>query len=80
MWYHYLLLLIGAYIVLIGLYDLVTNKYSFNAMGWTIWGVTRVVGLVLIYIGWSGLSTPAYYVPPSTTMMGGRRRGGRKWY
>jgi hypothetical protein len=74
MWYHYLLLAIGAYIVIIGIYDLVTNKQAFNAVGWTVWSVTRVVGLVLIYIGWSGISasaTPSY--TPTTTLMGGRR-------
>lgn len=75
MWYHYLLLLIGAYIVLIGIYDLITNKQAFNTVGWTVWGVTRLVGLVLLYIGWSGISTPAVPSYVSTPgMMGGRRR------
>lgn len=72
MWYHYLLLLLGAYIVLIGIYDLVTNKQAFNAVGWTVWSITRVVGLVMLYIGWSGISAPA--VPTYTGMAGGRRR------
>lgn len=73
MWYHYVLIAVGAYIVLIGIYDLVTNKLSFNAMGWTVWSITRLVGLVILYIGWSGLSAPAY-APPPTGMLGGRRR------
>jgi hypothetical protein len=74
MWYHYLLLLIGAYIVLIGIYDLVTNKQAFNSVGWTVWGVTRLVGLVLLYIGWSGISAPAPAYVSTPGMMGGRRR------
>ena len=70
MWYHYLLMLLGAYIVLMGIYDLVTNKQAFNRIGWTVWTVTRVVGIIIFYIGYSGLQSSAY-VPPA---MGGRRR------
>ena len=76
MWYHYVLVALGLYVVLSGIYDLVTNKQAFNAVGWTMWSITRVVGLVILYIGWSGLSAPA--VPayaPTTGMIGsGKRR------
>ena len=73
MWYHYIFLAIGAYLVIAGIYELVTNKYSFNAVGWTFWSLGRLLGLGLLYMGWSGLSAPA--VPPA--VMGGRRR---RWY
>lgn len=68
MWYHYLAMAIGAYLVGMGLWYLFTNKTRFNGLGWVMWSIPRLIGLALLWWGYSGISAPP--------MMGGKRR----WY
>ena len=65
-------MIFGAYLVVTGLWYVFTNKYSFNAMGWVMWSIPRIIGLALLYWGWSGISAPSP-MQQAAMMMGGRK-------
>lgn len=70
--FGYILILIGLYLVVTRFYYLATNKQSFVAMGWVMWSIPLVIGIIMLYYGY-GLAFPP--VAP-VAIMGGRRR----WY
>lgn len=83
MWYHYLLLLAGAYLLATAIYTIVTGPKSVISLSMN--GVQAAIGAGITYYGWSGIWTPPATsilpgVPTPTAMMGGLRRmmGGRR--
>ena len=74
MWYHYLSLLVGLYLVGSAIYSMVAISGSMYSR-WISNGLYIVIGGAIVWWSWSGINTPTYYVPPP--MMGGRRR---RWY
>ncbi len=79
MWYHYLTLLVGLYLVGSAIYSMVSVPGTLYSR-WISNGLYVLIGGAIVWWSWSGITTPVYYAPP-TTMLGGRRRGGRKsWY
>ena len=74
MWYHYLTLLVGIYMVANGIYKTVVYG-NHGVYDWTVFGINMLIGLGILWWSWSGISTPVVpaYVP-ATGMMGGRRR------
>jgi hypothetical protein len=66
MWYHYIGVLIGLYLVGSSIYNIVMSG---NRSGWIINGVSTAIGGGLLWWASSGIMTPV--VPPS--IIGGRR-------
>lgn len=67
MWYHYILLLIGLYLVGSSIYNL---AMAGNRSGWIVNGISTAIGFGLAYWAWTAINAP---VAPYG-MAGGRRR------
>jgi hypothetical protein len=67
MWWHYIFLLFGIYLVASSLYNIVING---NPSGWIVNGVSVIIGVVLTMWSWGAINTP----PPMSILGGGRRR------
>jgi hypothetical protein len=67
MWYHYLGVLIGLYLVGSSIYNIVMSG---NRSGWIVNGISTAIGGGLLWWASSGIMTPVYVPPP---MLGGRR-------
>lgn len=81
MWYHYLLLLAGVYLVGSAVYSLVTGSRTLTSL--IMDGVQIAIGAGIAYYGYSGAMAPAAPsilpgVPTPTAMMGGIRKLFRK--
>ena len=77
MWYHYLLLLAGLYLVGSAIYSIVTGPRSVTGMAMS--AVQIAIGGGIAYYGYSGIMTPAVPtllpgVPTPGAMMGGVRK------
>jgi len=66
MWYHYLAMLIGLYLIATSLYNIVMSG---NQAGWIINGISCAIGGGLAYFAFVGITTPA-----PLPILGGRRR------
>lgn len=82
MWYHWLLVIAGLYLVGSGIYSIVTNRSMSNII---MSGVEVAIGAAVGYYGYSSAMTPAVpsFIPPpvanaASTMMGGLRRALRR--
>jgi hypothetical protein len=67
MWYHYLALLAGVYLVASSIYNMVLNR---NTSGYVMNGISLVIGVALAWYGYAGVTAPV--IPPP--LLGGRRR------
>lgn len=81
MWYHYLLLVAGLYLVGSAIYSIVTGARSVTSLAMN--GVQIAIGGGIAYYGYSGIMTPVVPsilpgVPTPTAMMGGLRKLLRK--
>lgn len=81
MWYHYLLLAAGLYLVGSAIYSIVTGSRTITAL--VMDAVQIAIGGGIAYYGYSGIMTPAVPsilpgVPTPTAMMGGLRKLFRK--
>lgn len=77
MWYHYLLLLAGLYLVGSAIYSIVTGPRSVTGMAMS--AVQIAIGGGIAYYGYSGIMTPVTPtflpgVPTPGAMMGGVRK------
>ena len=66
MWYHYIGLLVGAYVLATSLYSLIMKPRTVLSIAFSAGYI--VAGLMLLMWGYNGISAP----PPS--ILGGRRR------
>lgn len=74
MWYHYLTLLVGLYLVGSAIYSMVMVPGTMYSR-WISNAIYAVIGGVIVWWSWSGINTPAVPAYVSTPgMMGGRRR------
>jgi len=69
MWYHYLALLAGVYLVASSVYNMVMNR---NTAGYVMNGISLAIGVALAYYGYAGVTAP---VVPAPIFQGGRRGG-----
>lgn len=83
MWYHWILLLAGLYLVGSAIYSLVTGPRTVTGMAMS--AVQLAIGGGIAYYGYTNAMTPTVPsilpgVPTPTAMMGGLRKmlGGRK--
>ena len=72
MWYHYLGLLAGLYLVAVSIYHMVTNR---SIMGYITNAVYILIGLGVAWWAYSGITAPPPSIFSSSPMTGGRRRG-----
>jgi len=72
MWYHYLGLLAGLYLVAVSIYHMVTNR---SIMGYITNAVYILIGLGVAWWAYSGITAPPPSIFSPNTMTGGRRRG-----
>lgn len=68
MWYHYIALLVGLYLVGSSLYTLVTGR-ALGTAGYVINGVYIAIGGYMAYWAYGSITAPAPLLP----MMGGRK-------
>lgn len=75
MWYHYLSLLVGLYLVGSAIYSMATVSGSIYSR-WISNGIYAVIGVAIVMWSWSGINAPppSYFPTTTTGMMGGRRR------
>lgn len=75
MWYHYLTLLVGLYLVGSAIYSMVAVPGTLYSR-WISNGLYIVIGGAIAWWSWSAISAPVVpsYMPTTTGMMGGRRR------
>jgi len=72
MWWHYLVMIIGLYLLATSLYNI---AMAGNQAGWIVNGISSAIGGAMIYYAYVGITAPApLALPPA---VGGRRR---KWY
>jgi hypothetical protein len=72
MWYHYLALIAGLYLVAVSIYHMVTNR---SIMGYITNAVYILIGLGVAWWAYSGITAPPPSIFSSSPMTGGRRRG-----
>lgn len=78
MWYHYILIVAGLYLVGSAIYTLVTGARG--TVSYVLNGLQIAIGLGVGYYGYSGVTAPAPTMLPAAvapavnTMMGGMRR------
>lgn len=77
MWYHYLLLVAGVYLVGSAVYSLVTGTRTITSMAMS--AVQIAIGGGIAYYGYTGIMTPATptllpQVPTPGAMLGGVRK------
>lgn len=80
MWYHWLLVIAGLYLVASGIYSIVTNRSMQNII---MSGVQVAIGAAVGWYGYSSATATPSIVPPpvanvASTMMGGLRRALRR--
>lgn len=80
MWYHYLFILVGLYLVGSAVYSMVTNRATTNLI---MSGVQIAIGGGIAYYGYSGVTAPEpapilSAVPGVSGMVGGLRKMFRK--
>jgi hypothetical protein len=83
MWYHWILVVVGVYLVGSAIYSVVTGTRTVTSLAMN--GVQMAIGAGLGYYGYSSAMTPAVpsFVPQAmapavSTMMGGMRKLFRK--
>jgi hypothetical protein len=83
MWYHYLLVLAGLYLVGSAIYNVVTGSRTMTSL--IMDAVQIAIGGGIGYYGYTGIMTPAYttmlpaaIAPAMNTMVGGIRKLFRK--
>jgi hypothetical protein len=67
MWYHYLALLVGLYLVATSLYHLIMFR---GVTGYVMNGISLAIGVALAYYGYAGVTAP---VVPPPIFSGGRK-------
>jgi hypothetical protein len=82
MWYHYLLILAGLYLVGSAIFSIISNRSMTNLI---MSGVQGVIGAAIAYYGYSSAMAPPpgmfqSVAPTMNAMMGGMRKmmGGRR--
>lgn len=70
MWYHYLVMIIGLYLLTTSLYNI---AMAGNRAGWIVNGISCAIGGGLMYYAYVGITAPVPLLPTA----GGRRRN---WY
>jgi hypothetical protein len=74
MWYHYLTLIVGLYLVGSAIYSMVSVPGTLYSR-WISNAVYILIGGAIAWWSWSGISAPTVTMyAPDTGMMGGRRR------
>jgi len=71
MWWHYLILIVGLYLLATSLYNI---AMAGNRAGWIVNGISSAIGGAMIYYAYVGITTPPPFLAP---VLGGRRG---KWY
>lgn len=70
MWYHYLGLLAGLYLVAVSIYHMVTYR---TIMGYVTNSIYILIGLGIAWWAYSGISAPPPSIFSSSPMTAGRR-------
>ena len=73
MWYHYLSLLVGLYLVGSAIYSMVMVSGTLYSR-WISNGIYAAIGVAIVMWSWSGITAPPPGSIPGITMAGGRRR------
>jgi hypothetical protein len=70
MWYHYIALLIAAYLIASSIYSMIMGSGTIYTR-WVFNALYAAIGVGIGMWAWSGITAPTY---PTLPMMGGRRR------
>ena len=72
MWYHYLALLVGLYMIGSAVYSMVMVSGTLYSR-WVSNGIYTAIGVAIAMWSWSGITAPSP-IAQASAMMGGRRR------